>query len=81
MATAFMNSFGVKAAKLWNLLPANVKGDTELESFKATLGRYLATVPDTPPTLGYKIANNKFSVLAWNRQRGNLGQGVIGGST
>ena len=48
MMTSYENSFGVKAAKLWNILPKAVNMTDELESFKVTLGSFLATFPDKP---------------------------------
>ena len=54
-------SFKIRAAQLWNLLPA-VTG--KLDSFKIGLCRFLEQYPDTPPVTGYTPANDN-SLLSW----------------
>ena len=46
VATCYENSFGVTAAKLWNLLPAKVNCLTALEPFKIALAVFLESFPD-----------------------------------
>ena len=64
ISTHYENSFGVKAARLWNLLPKEVNEKTVLEHFKVVLGEYIDKFPDTPPTKGY-AAVNRNSLLEW----------------
>ena len=68
MASHYENSFAVSATKLWNLLPAKVNTQTELEPFKVALGTFLKSFPDTPPTDGYTSATSN-SLLEWNLQK------------
>ena len=70
VSTAYDNSFGVKSARLWNLLPKHVNSVTELEAFKVVLGKFLAQHPDKPPVPGYTPPNSN-SLLAWSCERGN----------
>ena len=64
--TDYENSFGYRAAQLWNILPKSVKETSTLDLFKTTLGQFLDKTPDTPPTRGYTARNNN-SLLEWNR--------------
>ena len=75
MSTHYHNSFGVKAARLWNLLPKEVNEKCDLESFKASLGKFLDSFPDTPPTSGYTAINNN-SLEQWNLQKKSTNQGL-----
>ena len=68
IASHYEHSFGVSAAKLWNLLPASVNSHTALEPFKIDLGKFLESFPDTPPLDGYTPATNN-SLLEWNLQK------------
>ena len=63
--TDYENSFKIRAARLWNLLPQDVNSITTLDAFKAALGRYLKKIPDTPSTPGYTAANRN-SLLDWS---------------
>ena len=65
------NSFSVKAARLWNLLPKTINTIEDLDVFKAALGDYLGKVPDQPPTPGY-VTTCSNSLLDWNIQSGGL---------
>ncbi len=42
MSSAYDNSFGVKAARLWNILPKHVNSVTSVESLKVALGGFLS---------------------------------------
>ena len=75
VSTHYHNSFGVKAARLWNLLPKRVNQKDTLASFKASLGEFLESFPDTPPTSGYTAVNNN-SLVQWNLQRSPAHQGL-----
>jgi len=69
--TFYDRSFGVKAAQLWNLLPAETKTFESLDRFKISLSTFLKKVPDRPPTTGYSTANHN-SLLDWFNQSGGL---------
>ena len=60
----YEQSFGVKAARLWKLLPQHMNEQYTLTGFKEALGAFLATIPDTPPTAGYTTQNTN-SLLDW----------------
>ena len=62
------NSFGVRAAQLWNVLPSETNTLETLDSFKIALGRFLERFPDTPPVPGYTPANDN-SLLSWKETR------------
>ena len=68
VATCYENSFGVTAAKLWNLLPAKVNCLTALEPFKIALAEFLESFTDKPPLDGYTAATNN-SLLEWSLQK------------
>ena len=68
ISTHYENSFGVKAAKLWNLLPKEVNTIQVLEIFKSSLAKFLKGFPDTPPTKGYTAITNN-SLLEWTLQK------------
>ena len=70
VSTAYDNSFGVKSARLWNLLPKSVNSATALEAFKVALGDFLAQYPDKPPVTGYTPPNSN-SLLDWSCERGD----------
>ena len=65
VSSAYDDSFGVKGARLWNLLPKDVNTLTTLESFKIALGDFLLKFPDKPPVKGYTPPNSN-SLLDWN---------------
>ena len=58
LLTKFEESFVIKAAKLWNVLPGNLTHIPDLTIFKAALDEYLFTLPDKPPILGYPYQTN-----------------------
>ena len=53
LLTSFDESFIVKAAKLWNVLPAQLTDISSPESFKNKLNEFLRELPDRPPLPGY----------------------------
>ena len=67
--TDYDNSFKIKAAKLWNLLPKSVNTVSHLDQFKVALGKFLKEFPDTPPVPGYTSANRN-SLLDWKNEKG-----------
>ena len=67
--TDYENSFKIKAARLWNLLPKDINTINSLNEFKGGLGRYLRKIPDTPPVPGY-TAVNRNSLLDWSNEKG-----------
>ena len=65
------NSFPVKAAKLWNIIPKDTRAITVMDTFKSSFGSFLDKVPDKPPTLGYS-APCRNSLIDWDSQSGGL---------
>ena len=61
-------SFRVRAAQLFNMLPADLRGVSTLDAFKSGLGRFLEHYPDTPPVTGHSGVNDN-SLLSWNQRR------------
>ena len=59
-------TFRIRAAQLFNLLPANLRSIKKLDSFKIELGKVLEQYPDTPPVPGYTTTNDN-SLLSWRR--------------
>ena len=78
VATHYENSFGVKSAQLWNLLPKEINSISTLDLLKPSLAKFLKEFPDTPPTKGYTATNNN-SLLEWYLQKDP--SAVIGGRT
>ncbi len=69
-STAYDNSFGVKAVRLWNTLPKSVNCLTTLEPFKVALCEFITQFPDKPPVTGYAPPNSN-SILDWAAVGGN----------
>ena len=51
--TLYDGSFAVRGPKLWNRVPAAVKAEKSFDSFKLSLSKFLALIPDNPPVPGY----------------------------
>ena len=68
----YEKSFTIKGPKLWNILPKEVNQQTELQSFKVSLSKFLTAFPDTPPVAGY-VSQNGNSLLDYNRRNIVLG--------
>ena len=64
--TDYDNTFRVRAAQLFNVLPPERRRIQDLDSFKVGLGRFLEQCPDTPPVTGYTPTNDN-SLLSWRR--------------
>ena len=75
-STIYDHSFGVKAARLWNLLPSHVNNHGTLSGFKEALGTFLSDFPATPPLTGYSTVNSN-SLLDWSTAEDSRG-GIIG---
>ena len=56
--TAFEESFVIKSAKLWNVLPPNLTHIQSLNLFKHNLDKFLIKIPDKPPLPGYPYTCN-----------------------
>ena len=69
-STVYDNSFGIKAARLWNLLPKKVNSLTSLDPFKIALSEFMGQYPDRPPVPGYTPPNSN-SLLDWCAVGGN----------
>ena len=74
VSTVYDNSFGIKAARLWNILPQDVNKQTDLGPFKVELGKFMDRYPDNPPVKGYATVNDN-SLLEWSSQRGETSGG------
>ena len=62
--TLYDESFTVKAAKLWNVLPNRLTQISSLDQFRESLDRFLLTVPDKPPLPGYPYnCNNSLTCV------------------
>ena len=60
--TSFDQSFTIKAAKFWNVLPAKLTNVTSLDQFRRELDKFLKGVPDKPPLPGYPhISDNSLA--------------------
>ena len=64
--TDYDNTFRVRAAQLFNVLPPEIRSIKVLHSFKVGHNRFLEQFPDTPPVTGYTPMNNN-SLLSWRR--------------
>ena len=62
LLTQYDESFTIKAARLWNILPPELTQITSLVEFKSGLDSFLSTVPDEPPIPGYPYKCDNFSV-------------------
>lgn len=58
------DSFHVFGAKLFNLVPKNIKKKKSLNSFKASLTRFILLPPDHPPVPGIASENSLLQLLA-----------------
>ena len=64
LLTLYENSFVIKAAKLWNVLPAEISNITNFNEFLRKLECFLRIFPDEPPVNGYFHKNNN-SILSY----------------
>ena len=75
VATGYDNSFAVKAARLWNILPKDVNQQNTLDGLKVALGSFISKFPDTPPVPGYTSVNRN-SLLDWMNEKDVLQEDV-----
>ena len=61
--TKFENSFVIKSAKLWNIIPPNLTTITSLNLFKMKLENFLSQIADEPPLPGYPFRLNSNNSL------------------
>ena len=54
--TLYDRSFAVQGPKLWNKVPNTVKTAQSFDSFKISLPKFLALIPDNPPVSGYSCS-------------------------
>ena len=54
--TLYDSSFAVRGPKLWNKVPVNIKAEATFESFKVSLSKFIALIPDNPPISGYSCS-------------------------
>ena len=50
--TLYYRSFAVQRPKLWNKVPNTVKTAQSFDSFKISLSKFCALIPDNPPVSG-----------------------------
>ena len=70
------HSFAVQGPRLWNTIPAHLHQLTELATFKSALTKYLLTIPDTPPVVGY-VGVNSNSLLDWSLNKAVTTDGLV----
>ena len=63
-STVRHNFFTSLGPTIFNLLPGKIKEAETLDAFKTQLDRFLWTIPDLPPSPGYKLLNNN-TLLEW----------------
>ena len=56
--TLYDNSFAILAAKIWNVLPAEITILTSFSCFKISVDNFLNDIPDHPPIQGYPYVRN-----------------------
>ena len=56
--TQYDESFVIRSAKLWNVLPPKLTHLTTFDVFKSGLEKFLFKVPDQPPLPGYPYIND-----------------------
>jgi hypothetical protein len=58
--TLVINSFTIRATRLFNVLPQSIRGISgcELDTFKHALDEYLTALPDRPAVQGYTTESN-----------------------
>ena len=67
-------SFTIKGAKLWNMIPKSIKEKTSLETFKGSLTKLILRLPDNPPVPGRASQNSLLYILATDNTAGNYGE-------
>ena len=67
--TLHERSFRVRATKLWNTVPKEIKMAPNLERLKILIGKFLQNIPDEPPVPGYPRSWSN-SIIHWHSQPG-----------
>ena len=62
--TAYDSFFKVRACKLWNCVPKDVKDAATMNTLKSKLDSFLLGIQDCSPVPGYTTMNNN-SLLEW----------------
>ena len=65
LLSAFEQSFSIRGAKLWNILPTDLKFETSKNCFISKLDKWLKLFPDEPPIQGH-YHRSKNSLLDYN---------------
>ena len=65
--SVYEDSFPIRTAKLWNIVPKEITSSTTLTVFTNKLDRWLSSIPDNPPVQGYYHVN-KNSLLDYRTQ-------------
>ena len=60
------SSFHVYGAKLWNVIPKDIKEKKTMDSFKCALTKLLMQLPDEPPIPGVASENSLVHLLAYH---------------
>ena len=62
------NSFSVTGPRLWNIIPSELTQEADFHKFKISLTKFVKSVPDQPPVIGYSTANGN-SLLDWSKNK------------
>ena len=58
LLSIYEDSFTIRAAKLYNRVPSNIRDEISLTTFKLKLNKWLFSFPDLPPINGYHPTKN-----------------------
>ena len=58
LLSIYEDSFTIRAAKLYNRVPPNIRDEISLTTFKLKLNKWLFSFPDLPPINGYHPTKN-----------------------
>ena len=65
LLTQYDESFVIKSARLWNVLPPRLTHVNNVDVFKSGLKEFLFEVPDKPPIAGYPYTSDN-SLVNWH---------------
>ena len=71
----FDSSFRIIGAKLWNIIPKEIRCKPSLSSFKSSLTRYLLQLQDCPPIPGISSANSLLDIQPGGPSLGSVEDG------
>lgn len=66
--TIYDSSFAVIGPKLWNTIPYILNTNTDFNSFKNRISKFLLSIPDKPPLRGHTSVNSN-SIMDWRMDR------------